>query len=227
VVDRRRQRPTNAGRLCCVKYGVTRDYVLALQVVTGTGELVRLGRWTAKSVVGYDLVGLMVGSEGTLGVVTEVSVHLHAAKPAEQTVAGYFSSVVTRAEPSPRSRGRTDAVRARARQPALPGGRRPMEAHGAVARRRRRAPRPRGRPRCPGRCGGRRGARLLHRCRGHVGGAVHRPGRGGGVVRGPTPRLPGPGSGWGRRSPRTCASRGPPCPRCCPASTRRPAATTS
>jgi glycolate oxidase len=85
---------TNAGGLCCVKYGVTRDYVLALQVVTGTGELLRLGRRTAKGVAGYDLVALMVGSEGTLGVVTEVTVRLRAAKPPEQTVVGYFSSVV-------------------------------------------------------------------------------------------------------------------------------------
>jgi glycolate oxidase len=85
---------TNAGGLCCVKYGVTRDYVLELEVVTGTGELVRLGRRTAKGVVGYDLVGLMVGSEGTLGVVTEVTVRLRPARPAERTVVGYFASVV-------------------------------------------------------------------------------------------------------------------------------------
>ena len=52
---------TNAGGLCCVKYGVTRDYVLALEVVTASGEVVRLGRRTAKGVAGYDLVGLMVG----------------------------------------------------------------------------------------------------------------------------------------------------------------------
>src|SRR4029453_8410752 len=58
---------TNAGGVCCVKYGVTGDYVLALEVVTGTGELVRVGRETAKGVAGYDLVSLLVGSEGTLG----------------------------------------------------------------------------------------------------------------------------------------------------------------
>ncbi|WP_336028736.1 FAD-binding oxidoreductase [Geodermatophilus sp. FMUSA9-8] len=85
---------TNAGGLCCVKYGVTRDYVLELEVVTGTGELVRLGRRTAKGVVGYDLAGLMVGSEGTLGIVTEVTVRLRPARPAERTVVGYFASVV-------------------------------------------------------------------------------------------------------------------------------------
>jgi glycolate oxidase len=85
---------TNAGGVCCVKYGVTRDYVLELQVVTGTGELVRVGRRTAKGVAGYDLVGLLVGSEGTLGIVTEITVRLRPARPAEHTVVGYFDSLV-------------------------------------------------------------------------------------------------------------------------------------
>jgi glycolate oxidase len=85
---------TNAGGLCCVKYGVTRDYVLALQVVTGTGETVSLGRRTAKGVAGFDLVGLMVGSEGTLGVVTEATVRLRPLPPPATTVAGYFASIV-------------------------------------------------------------------------------------------------------------------------------------
>lgn len=85
---------TNAGGLCCVKYGVTRDYVIGLQVVTGTGELVRLGRRTAKGVAGYDLTGLMVGSEGTLGIVTEITVKLRPLRDPERTVAGYFDSVV-------------------------------------------------------------------------------------------------------------------------------------
>jgi glycolate oxidase len=85
---------TNAGGLCCVKYGVTRDYVLAVELVTGTGAVVRLGRRTAKGVAGYDLLGLVVGSEGTLGVVTEVTVRLRPARLPEHTVAGYFDSVV-------------------------------------------------------------------------------------------------------------------------------------
>ncbi|WP_456696144.1 FAD-binding oxidoreductase [Aeromicrobium sp. P5_D10] len=85
---------TNAGGLCCVKYGVTADYVLELQIVTGTGELVRLGRRTAKGVAGYDLAGLLVGSEGTLGVITEVTVRLRPQRAPERTVAGYFSSIV-------------------------------------------------------------------------------------------------------------------------------------
>lgn len=85
---------TNAGGLCCVKYGVTADYVLGLQVVTGTGELVRIGRRTAKGVAGYNLVGLLVGSEGTLGIVTEITVRLRPKRPPERTVVGFFSSVV-------------------------------------------------------------------------------------------------------------------------------------
>ncbi len=89
---------TNAGGLCCVKYGVTRDYVLALEVVTGTGEVVRLGRRTAKGVAGYDMVSLMVGSEGTLGVVTEVTVRLRGAREPERTVAGYFDTIVAAGE---------------------------------------------------------------------------------------------------------------------------------
>ena len=85
---------TNAGGLCCVKYGVTRDYVLALEVVTASGEVVRLGRRTAKGVTGYDLVGLMVGSEGTLGVITEVTVRLRPARPASsRTVVGFFDTL--------------------------------------------------------------------------------------------------------------------------------------
>ncbi|MHA4854521.1 FAD-binding oxidoreductase [Rhodococcus sp. MSC1_016] len=84
---------TNAGGLCCVKYGVTRDYVLGMQVVTGTGDLVRLGRRTAKGVAGYDLAGIMVGSEGTLGVITEVTLRLRPAREPERTVAGYFDSL--------------------------------------------------------------------------------------------------------------------------------------
>jgi glycolate oxidase len=85
---------TNAGGVCCVKYGVTRDYVLAVEMVTGTGAVVRIGRRTAKGVAGYDLLGLVVGSEGTLGVVTEVTVRLRPARLPEHTVAGYFDSVV-------------------------------------------------------------------------------------------------------------------------------------
>ncbi|HEY3684039.1 MAG TPA: FAD-linked oxidase C-terminal domain-containing protein [Streptosporangiaceae bacterium] len=89
---------TNAGGVCCVKYGVTRDYVLAIEAVVGNGEVVRLGRRTAKGVAGYDLCGLFVGAEGTLGVVTEVTVRLRGARPPERTVVGYFDDLRTAGE---------------------------------------------------------------------------------------------------------------------------------
>jgi glycolate oxidase len=90
---------TNAGGLCCLKYGVTRDYVLGLRAVmggaSGYGTPVALGRRTNKGVAGYDLTGLMVGSEGTLGVVTEVTLRLRPAlSGTPRTVVGSFASLV-------------------------------------------------------------------------------------------------------------------------------------
>jgi glycolate oxidase len=85
---------TNAGGLCCVKYGVTRDYVLALEAVTAAGEVVRVGRRTAKGVAGYDLAGLLVGSEGTLAVITEITVRLRPQRTtAPHTVVGFFDTL--------------------------------------------------------------------------------------------------------------------------------------
>jgi glycolate oxidase len=66
----------NAGGPRALKYGVTRDYVLGLEVVVPTGEILKVGHRTIKGVAGYDLTGLFVGSEGTLGVVTEVILQL-------------------------------------------------------------------------------------------------------------------------------------------------------
>jgi len=85
---------TNAGGMCCVKYGVTRDYVRELEVVTGTGEIVRVGRRTAKGVSGLDLMSLFVGSEGTLGIVTEIVVRLLPLPDPGHTVIGYFEDLV-------------------------------------------------------------------------------------------------------------------------------------
>ena len=91
---------TNAGGLCCLKYGVTRDYVLGLRAVVGGpvayGDAVRLGRRTTKGVAGLDLVGLFVGSEGTLGVVTEVTLRLRPAPAGTpRTVVGAFPDLVS------------------------------------------------------------------------------------------------------------------------------------
>lgn len=85
---------TNAGGLCCVKYGVTTDYVLGLEVVLADGRAVRLGGRTVKDVAGYDLKRLFVGSEGTLGVITEATLRLRPGPPALGTVAGVFADVV-------------------------------------------------------------------------------------------------------------------------------------
>jgi glycolate oxidase len=85
---------TNAGGICCVKYGVTKDYVLGVTVVLADGTLARLGRRTAKGVTGYDLTALMVGSEGTLGIVVEVTVALRPLQGREErAVIGYFESL--------------------------------------------------------------------------------------------------------------------------------------
>ncbi len=89
---------TNAGGMCCVKYGVTSDYVLELQIVTGTGDLVRIGHRTAKGVAGYDLVSLLVGSEGTLGIVTEATLRLRRLPHPPRTVAGFFPTLVAAGE---------------------------------------------------------------------------------------------------------------------------------
>ncbi|MET9268355.1 FAD-linked oxidase C-terminal domain-containing protein [Kribbella sp. NPDC003557] len=85
---------TNSGGLCCVKYGVTTDYVLGLEVVLADGRVLRTGRKTVKGVAGYDLVKLIVGSEGTLGIITEATLALRpqAAKP--RTMAALFGSGV-------------------------------------------------------------------------------------------------------------------------------------
>jgi glycolate oxidase len=99
---------TNAGGLCCLKYGVTRDYVLGLRAVVGGpvaesavayGDAVRFGRRTTKGVAGLDMVGLFVGSEGTLGVVTEVTLRLRPALTGTpRTIVGAFPDLVTAGE---------------------------------------------------------------------------------------------------------------------------------
>lgn len=85
---------TNAGGLRCVKYGVTRESVLGLDVVLADGRLLKTGRRTVKGVAGYDLTALFVGSEGTLGIVTRATVKLMP-KPGDDpvTVVGVFATL--------------------------------------------------------------------------------------------------------------------------------------
>ncbi|MGB9376484.1 MAG: FAD-linked oxidase C-terminal domain-containing protein [Mycobacteriales bacterium] len=83
---------TNAGGLCCVKYGVTAEYVLGLEVVLASGEVFRTGRRTVKGVAGYDLTRLLVGSEGTLGVITQATLALRPAAAPPITLAAVFGS---------------------------------------------------------------------------------------------------------------------------------------
>jgi len=84
---------TNAGGLCCVKYGVTTDYVLGVQVVLADGTAMRLGGPRMKDVAGLSLTKLFVGSEGTLGIVTEVTLKLLPAQHGACTVVATFDSV--------------------------------------------------------------------------------------------------------------------------------------
>ncbi len=82
-----------AGGPRCVKYGVTKDYILGLEVVTATGEIIRTGGKTLKNVVGYDLTKLFVGSEGTLGIVTEIVLKLLPKPEAKKTMLVQFETI--------------------------------------------------------------------------------------------------------------------------------------
>ena len=84
---------TNAGGLCCVKYGVTTDYILGMEVVLADGKVVRLGGPRLKDSAGFSLTKLFVGSEGTLGIITEVIVRLIPKQAPASTVVGTFPTV--------------------------------------------------------------------------------------------------------------------------------------
>ncbi len=81
---------TNAGGPRCLKYGVTRQYVLGLEVVLANGEVLRAGSRTHKNKTGFDLCGLFVGSEGLLGVVTEATLRLLPLPPARAVLSASF-----------------------------------------------------------------------------------------------------------------------------------------
>lgn len=82
-----------AGGPRCVKYGVTKEYILGLEVVTPTGDIIRTGGVTLKNVVGYDLTKLFVGSEGTLGIITKIILKLLPKPAAKKTMLIQFSSI--------------------------------------------------------------------------------------------------------------------------------------
>jgi glycolate oxidase len=89
---------TNAGGLCCVKYGVTTDYVLGMQVVLADGTALRLGGPRLKDVAGLSLTKLFVGSEGILGVITELTLRLVPAPPPASTLVAVFASIEAAAD---------------------------------------------------------------------------------------------------------------------------------
>ena len=208
---------TNAGGLRCVKYGVTRDSVLGLEVVLAGGRVLRTGRRTVKGVTGYDLTGLFVGSEGTLGVITSATLRLRL-RPASypSTVAAGFPKLRRGGTGRDRHPGRQDpAEPARADGRGHPARHRRLEEHGF--RRQRagaadRAGRQRlGRSAAPARCG---------TCA-PTSGATHGGGLGfgGRVAAAPRPApacLPGSRAARRRRSSRMSACRAPGCPRWSP-----------
>ncbi len=89
---------TNAGGPRCLKYGVTRNYVIGLEVVLANGDVLRTGGRVHKNKTGFDLIGLFVGSEGMLGVVTEITLRLLPLPPARATLSAAFATATQAAE---------------------------------------------------------------------------------------------------------------------------------
>src|SRR5713226_4729735 len=89
---------TNVGGPRCLKYGVTRNYVIGLEVVIANGEVLRPGGRVHKNKTGFDLIGLFVGSEGMLGVVTEITLRLLPLPPARATLSAAFTTAAQAAE---------------------------------------------------------------------------------------------------------------------------------
>ncbi len=84
---------TNAGGLCCIKYGQTRDSVLSLEVVMADGTVIRTGGKNVKDVAGYSLTHLLVGSQGTLGIITEATLRLRPAPSPRLTMLAFFPTL--------------------------------------------------------------------------------------------------------------------------------------
>jgi len=88
----------NAGGPACVKYGVTKQYILGIEVVLPNGEIVSLGGRTLKNVVGYDLLHIFISSEGTLGVVTRAELKLNPIPPVKRTILAVYADVAVAGE---------------------------------------------------------------------------------------------------------------------------------
>ncbi|MCY8438794.1 glycolate oxidase subunit GlcD [Bacillus haynesii] len=88
----------NSGGLRGLKYGVTRDYVMALEIVLANGDIIRTGGKLAKDVAGYDLTRLFVGSEGTLGIITEATLKLIPAPETKKTVLALYQDIDSAAQ---------------------------------------------------------------------------------------------------------------------------------
>src|SRR5436189_6059613 len=89
---------TNAGGPRCLKYGVTRSYITGLEVELASGEVLRTGAAVHKNKTGFDLIGLFVGSEGMLGIVTEITLRLLPLPPARATLSAAFATAAQAAE---------------------------------------------------------------------------------------------------------------------------------
>ncbi len=88
----------NAGGPACVKYGVTKQYILGIEVVLPTGDIINLGGRTLKNVVGYDLLHIFISAEGTLGVITRAELKLNPIPPAKKTAMAVYDDIAAAGE---------------------------------------------------------------------------------------------------------------------------------
>jgi glycolate oxidase len=88
----------NAGGPACVKYGVTKQYILGLEVVLANGDIINLGGRTLKNVVGYDLIHIFISSEGTLGIISRAELKLNPLPKAKKTIMAVYSDVAVAGE---------------------------------------------------------------------------------------------------------------------------------